>query len=462
MIIDVAFLAWSLACSQPAGGARPASCGLAAGARQEAPAQPAQAAGDASRFNPAISVIPDVVYYNDNRDGSAAELISDADGFARHAAGGGHAHGAGLERGFNLREVEVAFSGAVDPYFDAWAILAIGDGEIEAEEVYVQTRALAPGLQVRAGKFYSGIGYLNGKHPHQWDFVDAPLPYSHLLGGTLNEVGLQVTWLPSLPVYVLFGGELLQGANEAFAQQLGPSAAEGFPEKAGPRLLTGFVKVSPNLGDSHTLQVGGSVARARVHQEFAEGQAGDEPLDGTGTLVGADVVYQYDSGRQWGVGDITVQGEYFRRRQDLDGRVRGRRPRARPHAGRVLPAGGVRLRGALEGRAAVRRRRPDQRGSHAGWPPGPRIGAAVYRGRDVHPDRVLAAARPVHAGGRAGRRRAREGEPGVGATADQPGRPRRAHVLGSGATLQGCHVRRATLQGCHVRRATLQGCRRRR
>ncbi len=317
MIIDVAFLAWSLACSQPAGGARPASCGLAAGARQEAPAQPAQAAGDASRFNPAISVIPDVAYYNDNRDGSAAELISDADGFARHAAGGGHAHGAGLERGFNLREVEVAFSGAVDPYFDAWAILAIGDGEIEAEEVYVQTRALAPGLQVRAGKFYSGIGYLNGKHPHQWDFVDAPLPYSHLLGGTLNEAGLQVTWLPSLPVYVLFGGELLQGANEAFAQQLGPSAAEGFPEKAGPRLLTGFVKVSPNLGDSHTLQVGGSVARARVHQEFAEGQAGDEPLDGTGTLVGADVVYQYDSGRQWGVGDITVQGEYFRRRQDL-------------------------------------------------------------------------------------------------------------------------------------------------
>ncbi len=286
------------------------------GLRQEPPA-PAQDSGGEAKFNPAIAVIPDVAYYNDNRDGEASDLVSDADGFARHAAGEGHVHGGGLERGFTLREVEVSFSGAVDPYFDAQAILAIGDGEVEAEEVYVQTRALAPGLQLRAGKFYSGIGYLNAKHPHQWDFVDRPLPYSHLLGGGINEAGLQVTWLPALPVYVLVGGELLQGTNDAFARQLGPSEADGFAEKAGPRLLTGFVKVSPNLGDSHTLQAGASVARSRLHQEFAEGDEGDEPIEGTGTMLGADLVYQYDSGRQWGVGDVTLQGEYFRRRQDL-------------------------------------------------------------------------------------------------------------------------------------------------
>jgi hypothetical protein len=307
MIGEIGFMVWLILQAQGAG----------LGAQGQAEAPQASAAGGETKFNPAISVIPDVAYYHDNRGGKAGELIADADGFARHAAGDGHAHGGGLERGFNLREVEVTFSGAVDPYFDAWAILAIGDGEVEAEEVYVQTRALAPGLQVRAGKFYSGIGYLNAKHPHQWDFVDRPLPYSHLLGDAFNEVGLQATWLPPLPIYVLVGGELLQGANGAFAQQLGPSEADGFAEKAGPRLLTGFVKVSPNLGDSHTLQVGASVARSRAHQEFAEGKEGDEPIEGTGTLVGADVVYRYDSGKQWGVGNVTLQGEYFRRRQDL-------------------------------------------------------------------------------------------------------------------------------------------------
>lgn len=312
MITHALLIVWLLQAQGPGLGAEVQM--QAQGALQE---PRAQETGGEAKFNPAISIIPDVAYYNDDRDGAAGELVSDADGFARHAAGDGHAHGADLERGFNLREVEVTFSGAVDPYFDAWAILAIGDGEVEAEEVYVQTRALAPGLQLRAGKFYSGIGYLNAKHPHQWDFVDRPLPYSHLLGNGINEVGLQATWLPALPIYVLLGAELLQGGNDAFARQLGTEEAEAFAEKAGPRLITGFVKVSPPLGDSHTLQLGASVARSRLHQEFAEGEEGDEPIEGGGTLVGADVVYQYDSGKQWGVGDVTLQGEYFRRRQDL-------------------------------------------------------------------------------------------------------------------------------------------------
>ena len=102
----------------------------------------------------------------------------------------------------------------MDPYFDVWAILAVGDGEIEAEEVYVQTRKFLPGLQLRVGKFYSGVGYINRQHPHQWDFVDQALPYELLLGGSINEVGVQVTWLPYLPFYTLLGFEALQGENE--------------------------------------------------------------------------------------------------------------------------------------------------------------------------------------------------------------------------------------------------------
>jgi len=78
-------------------------------------------------FNPAISVIPDIAYYNDDVAGAAFEIVEDMDAFGGgsvDADPGGHGHGA-LERGFNLREMEVAFSGAVDPYFDVWAVLAI-------------------------------------------------------------------------------------------------------------------------------------------------------------------------------------------------------------------------------------------------------------------------------------------------------------------------------------------------
>lgn len=139
-------------------------------------------------FNPSIPVIPDGVYYNDNRSGAAAGIASGAAGFDTHGAGNA-GHGQSVERGFNLRELEVSFSGSVDPYFDAWAVLAVGGGEIEAEEAFVQTRKFIPGLQVKFGKFFSGVGYLNRQHPHQWDFVDQALPYELLFGAPSTRSG---------------------------------------------------------------------------------------------------------------------------------------------------------------------------------------------------------------------------------------------------------------------------------
>jgi len=295
-----------------------------------------------SAFNPSISVIPDGVYYNDNRDGGVGELMEEADGFgAGHSHGeeGGHAHGGVPDRGFSLREAEIAFSGAVDPYFDVWAIFAVGDGEIEVEEGYFQTRKFLPGLQLRAGKFYSGFGYINKQHPHMWDFVDQNLAYDMVLGGSINEAGVQLTWLPKLPFYTQFGVEALQGTNERFSAQLGAEESPFFDEKAGPRLFTGWLKVSPNLGYSNALQIGASYAFSTRHQELVghehhhegeehegeehegeeheeEGHV-DEAFQGDGQVLGLDFVWRYDSPRQFGQGDFTLQAEYLRRVKDL-------------------------------------------------------------------------------------------------------------------------------------------------
>ena len=123
-------------------------------------------------FNPAITVIPDGLYYYDNAGGGVAETLRGVEGFG---VPGADVEAERVPRGFSLREVELAFSGSVDPYFDVWAIFGIGDGTIEAEEVYVQTRRFLPGAQVRFGQFFSGVGYLNRQHRHQWDFVDQAL-----------------------------------------------------------------------------------------------------------------------------------------------------------------------------------------------------------------------------------------------------------------------------------------------
>jgi hypothetical protein len=287
---------------------------------------------DPRAFNPAISVIPDIVYFRDNVKGESFEAIEEADGFhGVHAEGDhGHEHG-GLAEGFNLRETELAFSASVDPYFDAFALLAVSEEGIEAEEIYFQTRFLPGGLQVRGGKFLSGIGYANRQHPHQWDFVDQNLTYELLFGGHgLNEKGLQVTWLPKLPLYLQVGAEMLQGENEKFANYIGPEEFPGIggvgpsretSHQAGPRLFTGFAKVAPDLGYSNALQVGVSIGRAGKHQEIHDHNEDGIPegvLDGTGSFWGVDAVYKYDSPREHGAGDLKLQGEYFRRTRDLD------------------------------------------------------------------------------------------------------------------------------------------------
>ena len=211
---------------------------------------------------------------------------------------------------------------------------AVGDGEIEVEEGYFQTRKFLPGLQLRGGKFYSGFGYINKQHPHQWDFVDQNLPYDMLLGGSVDDTGVQLTWLPSLPFYTQLGLEALQGGNEGFSAQLGTDESPFFDEKAGPRLFTGWLNVSPNVGYSHANQLGASYAHSTRHQELvAHGHDGegedvegaepegeehvDEAFQGDARVLGLDFVWKYDSPRQFGQGDFTLQAEYLRRVKDL-------------------------------------------------------------------------------------------------------------------------------------------------
>lgn len=342
--------------------------------RPAAATQPARSTGgfdaltSGTAFNPQISVILDGNYYNDGIDGEGAELVNEA----FQPSGGGHGHEDGHDHGegghahnfatngFNFREAEISFSATVDPYFDAATYISVdGDGNVELEEAYFETRALPYGLKVKGGKFLSDFGYINKQHPHQWDFVDQNLPYLNLLGfHGLQDTGLQVTWLPELPVYALVGVEALQGDQEIFGATLGEDAQDSLnldDTDDGPRLFTAFAKVAPEIGRNHALQFGISYAHNRQHQEVhthahaVEHEHEDEHsheeahdhgedhdhedevhvhdgvteelhetgLAGDADLWGVDVVYKYDGGGASGQGDLKFQAEYLRSIKDL-------------------------------------------------------------------------------------------------------------------------------------------------
>jgi hypothetical protein len=283
-------------------------------------ASPSQSASG-QVFNAALAVIPDIAYYNDDKNGDAFEIVNGADGFAEHSHDSvtdePHREGA-LDRGFNLRETEFALSGAVEPYFDVWTTVELSVDAVEAEEVYVQTRKLLPGLQLRAGRFLSGVGYINRQHPHQWDFVDQALVYDAIFGGHLADTGLQVTWMPHAPGYALMGFEALQGTNGRISGQEAERFPDYFERTPGPRLFTGFLKAGPTPGRTRTVQGGASFGYSRSHQEaIVLRDMLEEGLSGSAWFAGTDWVWRHDSGRALGRGDFTVQGEYLYRKENL-------------------------------------------------------------------------------------------------------------------------------------------------
>jgi hypothetical protein len=112
-----------------------------------------------------------------------------------------------INRGFSLRNAEIAFDGAVDPYFKGFANIVFkldkdNETDVELEEVYGQSTSLPANLQLKAGQFFAAFGRQNSQHPHQWAFVDAPLILTRTMGPEgLRNVGAQLSWLTPLPFY---------------------------------------------------------------------------------------------------------------------------------------------------------------------------------------------------------------------------------------------------------------------
>src|SRR6266849_6286666 len=157
----------------------------------------------ASAFNPAIGVIFNGTYGRLSEDPATYVLP----GFAL-----GPETGPG-ERGFSLGESEINMNANIDDkFFGNLTFSVLPDNTVSVEEAFIRTIGLQEGLTLKAGRFFSGIGYLNEQHAHVWDFVDAPLPYRAMLANQLGDDGIQVRWLAPIELFLMeFGAEALRG-----------------------------------------------------------------------------------------------------------------------------------------------------------------------------------------------------------------------------------------------------------
>jgi hypothetical protein len=291
-----------------------AKSGKAEEAAQRAESTAAQAAAQASSrpqaesaLNPGVSVILNGVYGNFSRDPNTYRLNGFVPTMGDVAAG---------RRGLSLGESELALMSNIDHMFRGTLIASISpdNSSIDVEEGYIQTIGLSHGFTIKAGRFFSAVGYQNQIHAHAWDFTDTPLAMKVFLGNQLNEDGIQFKWVAPTDLYFDVGVEF--GRGRQF-----PSGVDR--NKNGFGSTNFFTHVGGDLGQSIAWQTGLShLWTSPKDRTYAD-------VDSTGTGVvnsftGKSRLWVLDGVLKWApngnptYNNFKLQGEYFRRKENGD------------------------------------------------------------------------------------------------------------------------------------------------
>ena len=261
---------------------------------EEASVQASARPTSSNAFNPNISLILSGTYADRSQDSNYHIT-----GFQ---AGGEIGPGT---RGFNLGESELGVYASIDANFYGGLNLALApDNSVGVEEAFIQTTSLPFGATIKAGRFFSGVGYINEQHAHTWDFVDNPLAYQAFLGNQMGADGVQVKWLAPTDLFMELGAEY----GSAGRDKNGGGAGSVFAHVGGDvgvsnswRAGLSYLQTSPEARASNDLDAAGTY----VANEFT----------GTSKVWIADFVWKWAPNGNASNTSLKLQGEYLNRRE---------------------------------------------------------------------------------------------------------------------------------------------------
>jgi hypothetical protein len=215
---------------------------------------------------------------------------------------------------FSLGESEVSIAANVDQLFRGVLTFSLPPEQgapPTVEEGFIQTIGLGNGLNLKAGRFLSGIGYMNEQHAHAWDFSDAPLAYKAFFGNQLKGEGLQLKWLAPTDTFLEFGAEV--GRGGAF-----PSTDRN---SNGVTLAAFYAHAGGDIGLSNSWRAGlsfvGTDPRDRSFDVVETPTLTNTyKFGGKSRTWIADAVWKWSPDGNPHEQNLTAQGEYFHRTED--------------------------------------------------------------------------------------------------------------------------------------------------
>lgn len=249
-------------------------------------------------FNPSIGII---------LNGKASSFSKESSEIAGFGVGEEGERGS---EGLAIDESELNFSANIDDKFYGSLTAAIvredGEDKIELEEAFIQTLAgtgLPTGAQIKAGRAFWALGYLNEHHAHADDFADRPLPYRVYLNKAFNDDGVQVSYVLPTEFYSEIGGGVFRG--------------DDFPaggSVSGLGAWSAFARVGGDIGDDQSWRIGGYMLSSDVNSRTSNEDA--VTFIGQSQLYAADVRYTWAPTGDAKQSEVILQGEYFYRDED--------------------------------------------------------------------------------------------------------------------------------------------------
>ncbi|MBI4916296.1 MAG: hypothetical protein HY825_10650 [Acidobacteria bacterium] len=225
----------------------------------------------------------------------------------------------------DLKSVELALQGYLNPYARADVFLGYHDDSFELEEAYATIlRGLPGGLQVKAGKYRVDFGKLNLLHPHAYSFLDTPLVHRELLGEEgLVDIGVNLNLQAPLGNTVLtvsgnvLKGDFAEGHHHEHAAEDTSSMLDSFGRGLDDLDTLEEEAVETDLGYSERLGLFVPTG------DYAGFEVGLNALQGTldlntgrkVKLLGADAKYRWAPDKYR---SLTVQGEWIRSDRDVE------------------------------------------------------------------------------------------------------------------------------------------------
>ena len=260
-----------------------------------------------SKLNPGISAILNGVYANLKQDPNTFRI----NGFVPTMGDVGPGR-----RGLSLAESELGFTANIDHNFRGTLVASISpdNNRIRVEEGFIQTIGLSNGFSIKAGRFFSGVGYQNQIHAHAWDFTDAPLASKVFLGNQLGDDGIQLKWVAPTELYWDLGLEAGRGTSF-------PAGPDGGRNKNGFGSGNLSSHVGGDIGSSTAWQAGfsylGTSPQNRVYGDVdSTGAAVSNGFSGRSRLLVLDGVLKWAPNNNPAYTNFKLQGEYFQRNED--------------------------------------------------------------------------------------------------------------------------------------------------